>query len=77
VEALGRALKRGSLLTPFRTRQLRRRAAEALAAIGTPEALEVLQAASIGGTSGVRAAANAALSSSPPPPPPAAAERTP
>ncbi len=61
VEALTRALERGSIVAPFRTRLLRRQAAEALAAIGTPDATQALEAAASDGSRGVRAAARAAL----------------
>jgi hypothetical protein len=61
VDALKFALYGGSWLTPFRTRRIRARAAEALRRIGTPAAMEVLQEAAERGNRGVRAAARSAL----------------
>jgi HEAT repeat protein len=63
VRALATALARGSLRAPLRTRALRRRSAESLARIGTAAALDVLRAAAIGGSWGVRRAARTALAS--------------
>jgi HEAT repeat protein len=61
VRALGRALARGTIFAPLRSRALRKSAAEALARIGTPDAIEQLQAALVGGSRGVRVAAATAL----------------
>ena len=63
VEPLKEALHRGEWWAPRRTSNLRRAAAEALARIGTADALGVLEAASHGGRRGVRRAALAALAS--------------
>lgn len=65
VTALGDALRRGSLVAPLRTHTLRRQAADALARIGTTEALEQLHATAVGGTWGMRSAAKAALATTP------------
>jgi HEAT repeat protein len=61
VRALARALERGSLLAPMRSRALRRCAADALARIATPDAIDRLRAAAAGSSRGVKAAAAAAL----------------
>jgi HEAT repeat protein len=57
VEALKQVLYKGEWWAPRRTATLRRAAAAALARIGTPEAVTVLDEAVAGGSRGVRAAA--------------------
>lgn len=61
VDALKYALFEGSWWTPFRTRRIRAKTADALRKIGTPAAVEVLREASVRGARGVRAAAKSAL----------------
>ena len=61
VDALKGALYGGSWLTPFRTRRIRVRAADALRKIGTSAAVEALRDAAAKGSRGVRAAARSAL----------------
>jgi hypothetical protein len=56
VSALAGALQRGEWWAPRRTATLRRAAAAALARVGTPEALDVLEEASHHGPRGVRLA---------------------
>jgi HEAT repeat protein len=62
VRAINNALQRGSVMAPFRTAAMRKLCAQALARIGTPDAVECLAAAAVGGSRGLRAAAAAALS---------------
>jgi HEAT repeat protein len=57
VEALKQALYKGEWWAPRRTATLRGAAAAALARIGTPEAITVLDDAVAGGSRGVRTAA--------------------
>lgn len=64
VDALKFALHAGDWWAPLRTRKARAAAAASLRRIGTPAALEVLQAASTNGGFGVRAAARAELTRS-------------
>jgi hypothetical protein len=66
VAPLKEALHRGEWWAPLRTAALRGAAAAALARIGTPDALRVLEEAVAGGTRGVRNAARAHLSSARP-----------
>jgi HEAT repeat protein len=61
VDALKGALYGGSWLTPFRTRRIRARAADALRKIGTSAAVDALREAAAKGSRGVRAAARSAL----------------
>jgi hypothetical protein len=61
VDALKYALHQGDLWSPFQTRAHRLAAADALARIGTDQAMEVLREASEEGSRGVRRAARAAL----------------
>jgi len=69
LQALRGALDRGEWWAPVRTRRLRAAAATALRAIGSSEAIAVLEGAALAGVRGVRAAARAALASQPPAPP--------
>lgn len=62
VDTLKDALHRGEWWAPLRTRRVRTAAAAALRRIGTPQALDVLRAASGSGSRGTRAAARAQLS---------------
>jgi len=59
--ALKQAAVRGEWWAPFRTRRLRAAAVRALATIGSPEAIGVLQDLAAGGPRGVQALARAAL----------------
>lgn len=68
VQALGEVMERGRFFAPVRTAALRRQAAEALARIGTSNAVALLKAAAADGPWGVRRAARAALASGAPPP---------
>jgi HEAT repeat protein len=61
IPALKNALYRGEWWSPRRTAALRRAAAAALARIGTPDALSVLEDAGKQGSRGVRSAARSAL----------------
>ena len=61
IPALKKALYRGEWWSPRRTATLRRTAAGALARIGTPEAISVLEDAEKQGSRGVRSAARSAL----------------
>jgi hypothetical protein len=61
VEPLKDALYRGEWWAPRRTAALRSAAAAALARVGTPEALAVLEGAARSGPRGVRAAARASI----------------
>ncbi len=67
--ALKDAAGRGEWWAPVRTRRLRAAAARALASIGSPEALAVLQELAASGARGTRAAARAALAGAPQPEP--------
>lgn len=67
VEALKAALYDGEWWAPFRTSAIRALAADALAETGTPEAMNVLQEASVNGTRGVRSAARHELARTRPP----------
>jgi HEAT repeat protein len=69
LSALRGAFDRGEWWAPMRTRKLHAAAATALRAIGTPEALAVLETAAVTGKRSVRAAARAALRSQPVPRP--------
>lgn len=71
LQALRGALDRGEWWAPVRTRRLRTAAATALRAIGSPEAVAVLEGATASNIRGVRAAARAALAAAPPARPPA------
>jgi HEAT repeat protein len=55
-------LSKGEWWAPFRTRRIRRAAANALRRLGSPEAHAILEAAAATGSRGVRAAARTALS---------------
>lgn len=66
LQALRGALDRGEWWAPVRTRRLRAAAATALRAIGSPEAVAVLEGATASNIRGVRAAARAALAAAPP-----------
>jgi len=68
VSALRTAMERRHARAPFRTAALRRRAAEALARIGTEDARTCLRAAAVGGSWGMRRAARTALSAIKEPP---------
>ena len=59
--ALKQAAVRGEWWAPLRTRRLRAAAVRALAAIGSPDAIAVLQDLAAGGPRGVQASARAAL----------------
>ncbi len=61
LDALTSAATRGEWWAPFRTRRLRAAATRALRAIGSPEALGVLQTLTTSGSRGTQAAARAAL----------------
>ncbi|MFO7694744.1 MAG: HEAT repeat domain-containing protein [Vicinamibacterales bacterium] len=61
VDALSAVLQRRSVWSPFRMRSLRRLAIDALAKIGSPEAIGVIQSSAASGTRAVRAAARASL----------------
>jgi len=69
LQALRGALDRGEWWAPLRTRRLRAAAAAALRAIGSSEAVAMLEGAALAGARGVRAAARAALAAQPPEPP--------
>ncbi len=71
LQALRGALDRGEWWAPVRTRRLRAAAATALRAIGSPEAVAMLEGATASNIRGVRAAARAALAAAPPTRPPA------
>jgi hypothetical protein len=75
LQALRGAFERGEWYAPMRTRKLHVAAATALRAIGSPEALEVLEVAAATGRRSVRTAARSALRNQPPTrPAPEAAE---
>lgn len=63
IEPLAHALRRGEWWTPRRNATLRRAAAAALARIGSPHAVEMLERAAREGSRGVRTAARAAMRS--------------
>jgi HEAT repeat protein len=65
LQALRSALDRGEWWAPVRTRKLRAAAARALKAIGSSEAIAMLEGAASHGRRGVRSAARAALASRP------------
>jgi HEAT repeat protein len=65
VAALRQALHQGDWWAPLRTRTLRRAVAAALARVGTPDAFDALKAASVTGSSGVRAIARDQLAAVP------------
>jgi hypothetical protein len=67
VAALRQALHQGDWWAPLRTRTLRRAVAAALARVGTPDAFDALKAASVTGSSGVRAIAREQLAAVPAP----------
>ena len=69
LQALHGAFDRGEWWAPVRTRKLHAAAATALRAIGSPEALAVLESVAVTGKRTVRNAARTALRNQPPAPP--------
>lgn len=74
LEALRQAATRGEWWAPFRTRRLRAAATRALRAIGSPEALGLLQTLTAEGPRGTQTAARAALAGAIPAASPAPAD---
>jgi len=70
IDAIRTMLHRGSSFTPFQTAAMRRLAAGTLAKIGTPDALDALRGAAVGGSWGARSAARHALARTGQPSPP-------